>query len=265
MFSPLHRLFVPLLVLAALSGFLPAQTPPVVKITAISPEPADRLKAGQSLSIRIAYESDQPLRFRARGYFQGTLHEREGFNPSPAYPAGKGEAIAWLFAQAGARIDEVRVQVSDAKWTKIAEVLASVQAEWHAGLPAAPDAPWVKELNDATARHYEQNRRDAPPPGVRENIMTGLSMVLVPLAFFSVPSYPVLQLIALIMLRGPMRLLSALPLSFMLPIYAYCLYALSQDSNLWPLFAIFASPAAFIITLVIFIIGLRRQKRAQAA
>ncbi len=140
-----------------------------------------------------------------------------------------------------------------------------MQAEWHAGLPAVPDAPWVRELNDATASHYEQNQRDAPPPGVRDNIMMGLGVVLVPLAFLSVLGYPVLLLIALIMLRGPLRLLSSLPLSFMLPVYAYCLYALAQKSNLWPMFAIFASPVALIITGVIFFIGLRRQKRAQAA
>jgi hypothetical protein len=66
-----------------------------------------------------------------------------------------------------------------------------------------------------------------------------------------------LQVYALWKLRGPARLLSALPLSFMLPIYGYCLYALTQGSNLWPLYAIFASPVALIITLVVVIVARR--------
>ncbi len=56
-----------LLGLVTASSLALAQTPPVVKVVAISPDPTDRLRAGQNLSVRIAYESDRPLRFQARG------------------------------------------------------------------------------------------------------------------------------------------------------------------------------------------------------
>jgi len=35
----------------------------------------------------------------------------------------------------------------------------------------------------------------------------------------------------------------------MLPTYAFCVYALGQDSNLWPLPAIFLSPGAALLVV----------------
>lgn len=70
-----------------------AQTPPVVRIVAVSPEPADRLAGGQNLSVRVAYEPGQPLRFQTADYREGKKHETLATNPSTGYAAGKGEAI----------------------------------------------------------------------------------------------------------------------------------------------------------------------------
>jgi hypothetical protein len=241
-----------------------AQTPPVVRIVAVSPDPADRLAGGQNLSVRVAYESDQPLRFQAAGYREGKKHESLAMNPSPVYPAGKGEAIVWVFGQPGARIDELRVRVGDAGWKPISEVAVPVQAAWRAGVPRAPEAPWVAELSAAQQRAVSQMMKQEPKPTTLEKIGFTLAAILVPVAFLSVPGYPLLQLFTLWKLRGPSRLLSALPLAFMLPVYAFCLYALTQDSNLWPLYAIFASPVAFVITLTVFLVA-RRKARSQSA
>lgn len=246
-----------------------AQTPPVVRIVAVSPDPADRLAGGQNLSVRVAYESDQPLRFQAAGYREGKKHESLATNPSPVYPAGKGEAIVWVFGQPGARIDELRVRVSDAGWKPISEVAVPVQAAWRAGVSPAPEAAWVAE---AIAAHHQVIQQalksemvaDRTKSTLFDTLWLGLSALLVPVAFLSVPGYPLLQLFTLWKLRGPSRLLSALPLAFMLPVYAFCLYALTQDSNLWPLYAIFASPVAFVITLTVFLVA-RRKARSQSA
>ncbi len=241
-----------------------AQTPPVVQIVAVSPEPADRLAGGQNLSVRVAYDSDQPLRFQAASYREGQKNGSLAMNPSPVYPAGKGEAIVWVFGQPGARIDELRVRVCDANWQQISEVPVPVQAAWRAGVPPAPEAPWVAELNATQQRAVSQMMKQEPKPTTfLEKIGFTLTAILVPVAFLSVPGYPLLQLFTLWKLRGPSRLLSALPLTFMLPVYAFCLYALTQDSNLWPLYAIFASPVAFVITLTVFLVA-RRKARLQA-
>jgi hypothetical protein len=260
----MRRLHALLVLFGALLGSLPAQTPPLVQAVAVTPEPANRLAGGQNLYVRVAYESGEPLRFQAAGYHRGQKHASLAMNPSPAYPAGKGEAVVWLFGQPGARIDEVRVRVCDANWKQLSEVPVKVAAEWHAGVPPAPEAPWARELTAAQQQAVSSAMKQEPvATTLFDKIWFALAAVLVPLAFLCVPGYPILQAWTLWKLRGPSRLLSALPLSFMLPVYAFCLYALSQDSNLWPLYAIFASPVAFIITLVIFLVA-RRKARAAA-
>ena len=253
-----------LVLFLALAANAWAQMPPVVRIVAVSPDPADRLAGGQNLSVRVTYETDLPLRFKAAGYREGKKHESLATNPSPVYSAGKGEAVVWVFGQPGARIDELRVHVCDAGWKQISEVAVPVQAAWRAGVPRAPEAPWVAELSAAQQRAVSQMMKQEPKPTTfLEKVGFTLMAILVPVAFLSVPGYPLLQLFTLWKLRGPSRLLSALPLTFMLPVYAFCLYALTQDSNLWPLYAIFASPVAFVITLTVFLVA-RRKARLQA-
>ncbi len=262
----MRRGLVVLILFVAGLARLSAQTPPVVHTVAVTPDPANRLASQQALYVRIAYESDQPLRFQAAGYFQGKKHERLMMNASGTYPAGNGEAVAWVAGDPGARLDEIRVRVCDASWKQLFEVSTPVQAEWHAGIPPAPNAPWAKTLSDAQQHAVDEMLKNPPPPSsLLEKLWVGLTAVLVPLAFLSVPGYPILQVYAFFKLRGPVRLLSALPLSFMAPVYAFCLYALNKESNLWPLYALFASPVAFIITLAVVIVARRRQAVTVAA
>lgn len=250
------------LLLALVAGAV-AQTPPIVRIVAVSPDPADRLAGGQNLNVRLAYESDQPLRFQAAGYRAGKKHDTLAMNPSPVYPAGKGEAIVWIFGQPGAQIDEIRVRASDAGWKQISEIAVPVQAAWRAGVPPAPEAPWVAELSSAQQNAILQAiRQEMIISTFWEHLWSALAILLVPFAFLCVIGYPLLQAFTLWTLRGPARLLSALPLAFMLPVYAFCLYALTQDSNLWPLYAIFASPVAVVITLAVFLVARRKTKAA---
>jgi hypothetical protein len=261
----IRKLIVVVLVFVLAAKVL-AQNPPIVRAVAVTPDPANRLASQQALYVRVAYESDQPLRFQAAGYFQGKKHERLMMNPSATYPAGKGEAVAWVSGDPGARLDEIRVRVCDAGWKQLFEVSTPIQAEWHAGIPSAPTAPWAKTLSDAQQHAVDAALKNPPPPSsLLEKLWVGLATILVPLAFLSVPGYPILQVYAFFKLRGPARLLSALPLSFMLPVYVFCLYALSKESNLWPLYGIFASPVAFIITLTVVIVARRRQAAAVAA
>jgi hypothetical protein len=218
---------------------------PVVHATATSPESPATLAPQQALYVRVDYHSDQPLRLQAAGYFHGIKHERFMMNASPAYPAGKGEALAWLAADPGVRIDEVRVLVYDRNWKLLTSVPYAIQAVWHAGIIAREPAVWAKTLSDEQQHTVGQALKQSGQTG------TGFGDTfggwLMPLFFLSVPGYPILQIYAFFRLRGPRRSLSALPLSFMLPTYAFCLYALSRDSNLWPLYAIFLSPIAILI------------------
>jgi len=69
-----------------------------------------------------------------------------------------------------------------------------------------------------------------------------MSELLGLLVFSAVPAYFVLQPWALTALRSGWRLAAAIPLGFAVPAAIWCLYALAQDSNLWPLVFIFFAP-----------------------
>lgn len=253
------RMVAALLILATgLCPVLRGQTPPEVRIEAITPDPADRLAGAQNLSIRVSYASAQPLRFQAVGYWEGRKRENLYTNVPPEYPPGKGEAMASIFGQAGARIDEVKIEVLDAQWKPIASAARPVKIEWHAGIPAAAEAPWAAQLRTEQQRLLAENAKHAEG-GTLATAGAGLFAFL---AMACVPAYPLLQLYALWKLRGPMRLLSAVPLSFMLPVYGICAYALQQNASLWPIYMIFASPIALVITGVVLLAG-RRVARAQ--
>lgn len=255
----MRRALAWLLFLTGLSVHGFGQTQPVVRIVAISPDPATLLAAGQNLNARVAYESKQPLRLQATGYRDGNKQTHLSMNASPIYPAGSGEALVFVFGQPGARIDELRVGVFDQNWRPLVEVPVKVEASWRAGVAPAPTAGWVQELGEAQGRAISAAFKQG------EN-RTGFdaAFLLVPLMGLTVIGYPLLQAYALWRLSGPARLWSALPLSFMLPVYAFCIYALLHESNLWPLFAIFGSPVAFLITLIVLIVARRRERQTRS-
>jgi hypothetical protein len=82
--------------------------------------------------------------------------------------------------------------------------------------------------------------------------MDDLVDTLVGLAFVAgVPGYLVLQPRALRRLRGGWRIAAAVPLVGAAATICWSLYALSRDSNLWPLtFVLFAPPAAVYLVIV---------------
>jgi hypothetical protein len=229
--------------------------PPVVKVTATSPESPAKLRPQAPLYVRINYQSDEPLRFQLAGYIKGLRRERVMMNPSPAYPAGTGEAVAWLAADAGAQIDEIHVLVHDRNWKLISEVPLAMQAAWTTGAPDVPPAAWAKTLSDAQQQIVSQNLHTANDNPAR---WSGLLSVLI---FTAVPAYPILQLIAFWRLNGGRRILAAVPLLVMLPTYAFCLWALTRDSNLWPIWAIFLSPVAAVYLAVLLMVF--RTKKAE--
>ncbi|MEJ1972287.1 MAG: hypothetical protein WDM96_07435 [Lacunisphaera sp.] len=218
---------------------------PEVKATATSPEsPAPARRAGGALRpphVPIGTAAALPSLRLFQGHEEGEFHDER----LPAYPAGTGEALAWTAADPGAQIDELRVIVYDAAWKQLGEVPLPVQAAWHAGTPANAPAPWARELSNAQQRLVSQDlQQTSRGTGGWWDRFVG---ILMPVVFISLPGYPLLQAWACYRLRGARRLLAALPLCFMLPTYAFCLYALRQDSNLWPLPAIFLSPVAALL------------------
>jgi len=229
------------------SGALAHAAVPVVKVTETSPEPPVRLRPHEPLYLRIEYQSEQPLRFQAVAYQQG--QKPSGFfrNPSQLYPAGSGEAIAWVAAPGSAEIDVVRVVAFDERGQPVTETPLIVAARWNVDFRANPPASWAQTLSNAQQLAVYPPKPPPPPPEptLRERAVRTLT----PVAFVAAPAYPILQIVAFLRLRGGRRLVSALPLLFMLPGYALCLRALSAGSNLWPVWLVLLSPLAVVFVL----------------
>jgi hypothetical protein len=68
---------------------------------------------------------------------------------------------------------------------------------------------------------------------------------------FVIPLYVLLQVVVLRQVRGLWRWAAAMPLVGMLPLFVLAAYEYSQQSNLWPLMLILASPVAIVWLLII--------------
>ncbi|HWD50066.1 MAG TPA: hypothetical protein VG309_09050 [Rhizomicrobium sp.] len=66
-----------------------------------------------------------------------------------------------------------------------------------------------------------------------------------------VPAYIVLQQWTLMRFRGGWRIAAMVPLLGAIPTIAWSLYALSRDSNLWPLTFIFFAPLGALYLIIL--------------
>jgi hypothetical protein len=181
-------------------------------------------------------------------------------NSATVYPAGRGEAMAWISFLEPTILDGIAVEVYAADWRPLATLERSWPLQWRPGATAPPEPAWV-----ATARRRDQAAARAwqaalPPPEPQP----GLDL-LVLLAGWSVPGYFVLQAVLLLRWRGPWRQAAALPLLGMVPLLAYTLFALLAGSNLWPLMLIFLTPLALLYLLVLVVARWLRGRGAAGA
>jgi len=91
-----------------------------------------------------------------------------------------------------------------------------------------------------------------------------MELVFFYLLWLAVPAYVVLQILALVWARGMARFLAGAPLIVMVPVFAYTMNALAQDSNLWPLLLLFSSPVAMVYAGVATVVARRTQTPAAA-
>jgi hypothetical protein len=87
-------------------------------------------------------------------------------------------------------------------------------------------------------------------------------MILATLLMFgSMYLYPIAQIAALWLARPGERLVNALPLLLMVPVYLWTVYAVWMNSNLAGLFVVLASPLALlycVVTITIMLVLRRR-------
>lgn len=71
------------------------------------------------------------------------------------------------------------------------------------------------------------------------------------LIWLAVPTYIILQFVVIWRSSGLSRSIAALPLLLMIPVFVVTGINLAQESNLWPIWLLLASPLAFVYVLIV--------------
>ncbi len=71
------------------------------------------------------------------------------------------------------------------------------------------------------------------------------------LIWLAVPTYLILQFVVIWRSSGPSHWVAALPLVVMVPVFVLTGVFVAQESNLWPLLLLFASPVALLYVVVV--------------
>ncbi|MCW8469687.1 hypothetical protein OQJ19_03310 [Fluoribacter gormanii] len=215
-----------------------------VELSETSPTSPAVLTQDEALYVLIHYQSEQPLRFQAIGKYLGKEIKTDiRMNPSQAYPAGEGQAIAWVSYTKEIQIDSVLVTVYDANWQPLETQSISISALWQEdnGTLSNPKASWVNALN-------QQQQASMKIP---QEPLSTWDILFIQLLYFSIPMYWILQLRLLLKWSGRWRKLACIPLLISIPLVAYTVFALFAGSNLWPLMMLFITPVTLLILLII--------------
>jgi len=224
---------------------------PAVTLTLVETDPAlpATLVRWQLLALRIHYDTDQPIRIRARGSVAGTDAPIEN-GGSLTYDAGSGDALFWFRTGDTTRFDRMTIEAeAEGTGRVVARLVVPLDAHWTGVAAAAPpEADWVKAmLADRAARQQTDYTR------MMARSSTGITTRLVPLLGASVIAYLVLQIVTLVRYRGRRRRLALIPLIPMGLVIIYTLVALGHGSNLFPLVLLFTAPfgALYLLALML--------------
>lgn len=244
------RLFLVALLLAAAIGH--AQT----RIQVLEADPGSPATLGhwEHFYLRIAYETDRPIRVRADAY-AGGKRVTEMTGGSPRYDAGKGEAMFWFAFTRPQRVDHIVVWAAEEGTEK-----PLVQADYKVDLTATGQKAAAQRARPewVTRMRAEADRRVKAEFEARMNEPTPWWWVIIFQAIAaSVPIYLVLQGVLLWLWRGRWRLLAGLAAIPMALVLAHAIFAFFAGSNIFPIILIFTSPVALIYLIVLMVIKSR--------
>jgi hypothetical protein len=228
-----------------------------VRVEVLETDPPGPATLGhwQEYYLRIGYQTDRPIRVRARAFFAGKPVPSMT-SGSPRHEAGTGEAFYWIAYTDPRRVDSIVVTAEDDKTQKpLAETVLAVDLTWtgERGGAARVRPEWVTRMLAEEARRQRaatQAYMNRPVPWWQWVFFFGL--------MWSVPAYLVLQLIALWRWPGAWRLAAAIPAVPMAGVLVYTHMAYRAGSNLFPLVLLFTAPFALIYLIVL--LGMRRAR-----
>jgi len=232
-------LYVTLVVLSAwLASTESARAETRVRVVETYPAETElTLARNQRFYLRLAYETDAPVKIWAQPHYGGKP-ANAGSHGSRTY-AGSGEALGWFFLmQPGDRVDEIRI-VAGSGGRNSTPLVATHRVRIVGGTGAAAvDAPppWVASLRalDEAARQAEAAARAAEPTSVGWSLLVsilGLGALALGIAGIVGP------VVAARRWRGGWRLAALAPAVLMGLVLLNILVGTLVDSsshNLWP-------------------------------
>lgn len=236
-----------------------------LKLLDMDPRNPAKLHAGDALYVRIAYESNLPLKIEVVPYHKDFLTEAMTLNDPTVLPAGKGETIA-AFGFGGAdQVDEVRVfAIVQGEKHASATVKQPVDFSWDEKVgPEHPKADWVLRLMAEQDKHREalKQKQDATPPDTKDTYY-----------IIGIPSIPATLIFCILWplwgirrWRGKWRWLAAAPLALAVLKGIFTLRDLSVDPNsaeLLPVEYFLLAVICGIYMIVVWMLRLRAIKKA---
>jgi hypothetical protein len=244
--KPAILLINALLLLAAVAGSSLQAESLTVTLMERYPE-GEVLRAGQNLYLRIRYQSDEPVRFQAQAIDGGRHLPGVMMNPAPLYPAGEGEALAWIAFAGEAYPPRLEVHVSNHSWKTLTVMTVTPVPVWSTVSAApGPTPDWVTALSD----QQQQLTRTVLEQAHHSDGGDWLIFLMA----WSVPGYFMLQGWVWWRWQPPWRQAGLLPLWASVPVTGYTLFALLMGSNLWPLVMLFVMPVLTIYLLAITVV-----------
>jgi hypothetical protein len=217
----------------------------LIEVKAISPENTTLLHYGQAFYLRLHYSSTQSLSFQVIGLKNGVVNKNDiSMNRAALYPAGLGEAIAWIAYTNNADIDGVMVIATDFKGNLLETTRLPIGLRWQGIVPVVPQlASWVQVLSQQQLRMAT----NSPQP---QSLGT---VLFTQLFFLFIPIYIFFQLNFLCAWSGQWRRKAALPLFITIPVLIFTWTALIANSKWWLLMLGIISPLALLYLLTIYI------------
>jgi hypothetical protein len=202
--------------------------------------------------VRIQYDADEPVSLWARAYAGGRKIEKGWKSNASAKYSGTGYALGWVSFHVPMEVDEIRIVAGGGKPYREFEVARqAVKLRWGDGPAAAATAPWVPELQRATAAAWEAERKAAEANRGAGDTLLGL--VVMPLFLALVLACVGAPVWALWKWRGWWRLAAVVPFAVMAFVVARIVVDTARDPtshNLWP-FEILYSGAAGLALIVV--------------
>lgn len=215
------------------------------------------LPRGHSLYLRLAYESDTPIRIWARPFYRGEPVSA-GTNPSFLHH-GTGETLAWFFLMEAGRVDEIRISIGspDSGTQYVAAVWRGRIIEADPTAAAASPAPaWVADLRaqeKALQRQAYEARMNQPVTARDSALAAGFGWATLLLGIAGIAA-PILAARAW---QGGWRLVACVPAVVMALVILNIILDVMLDPtahNLWPFEILMAGLASLAAVAVLFLI-----------